>query len=194
MFNKLKENINNAISLSESEWSILEEKFTLRKILKNEFFIREGNSFNFEAFVANGCFQVYHINEKANKHVIYFASEDYWLIDPSSFNTKKVSRLNIQAIENSEILTLTLQDKNEILEKIPALEKYYRQLLEAIYEHSHVGMINRSGKTAKEKYIDFMEENQHLKNRLSNVNIANYLDLTPEIISRVRKEFYIEKQ
>ncbi|WBL23075.1 Crp/Fnr family transcriptional regulator [Zunongwangia sp. HRR-M8] len=194
MFEKLIENINNSINLKKSEWSLLQEKFTVKKILKNDFFVREGDIFNYEAFVTKGCFQVYHINDKGNKHVIYFAPEEYWLIDPSSFNSKKPSRIFIQAIEDSEILTLTLEDKNELLEKMPALEKYYRKLLENVYEHSHNGMITRSGKTAKEKYIHFMEENQHLKHRLSNVNIANYLDLTPEIISRVRKEFYSEKQ
>ncbi|MDN3595170.1 Crp/Fnr family transcriptional regulator [Zunongwangia endophytica] len=194
MFSKLKENIKNSVNLKEDEWAILKEKFTPKRYAKNEFFIREGDPSNFEAFVSKGCFQVYHINDKGNKHVIYFAPEDYWLIDPSSFNNKKASLLYIQAIEDSEILTLTLQDKDDILEKIPALEKYYRQLLESVYEHSHHGMISRSGKTAKEKYIQFVTENQNLKNRLSNVNIANYLDLTPEIISRVRKEFYTEKQ
>nr|WP_255554273.1 Crp/Fnr family transcriptional regulator [Mesonia aestuariivivens] len=173
---------------------MLQQKFTPRKILKNQFFIRAGDSSNFEAFVTKGFFQIYHINDKGNKHVIYFAPENYWLIDPSSFNHQKASRLYIQAIEDSEILTLTLQDKNELLDKIPKLEKYYRLLLESVYEHSHDGMISRSGKTAKEKYIHFIKENKHLKNRLSNVNIANYLDLTPEIISRVRKEFYTEKQ
>jgi CRP-like cAMP-binding protein len=79
----------------------------------------------FEGYVLEGCFKVFYQDENGREHILYFAIEDWWVLDIDSFVSGKASKLYIQALEDSVILTID-RAKKELYCDIPKVEKLFR--------------------------------------------------------------------
>ena len=83
--------------------------------------MREGEVCRFEGFVTKGLFRVYHIDKTGMEQILYFAAENWWITDIDSFTNELPSQLFIQALEDSEVLVISKQDKEFDYEKLPKI-------------------------------------------------------------------------
>jgi CRP-like cAMP-binding protein len=114
--------------------------------------------------------------------------EGSWICDMDSFFTREVSKYNIEALEESHLLLMTKQAMDELMDAIPHMQRYFLHLME-----KHIIALNRrinvvQSMSAKETYLKLMEVNPDLINRVPQQYIASYLGITPETLSRVRKQ------
>lgn len=188
MFQHLKENIAKHIILTEEETRQFCDLFTQKKFKRKEFFLREGQVCLYEGFVTAGLFRVYHADCNGVEQVLYFAAEDWWITDIDSFTNQKPSELNIQALEDSEILLISKKDKDFAFETLPRIEKLFRIMTQKTHVALQRRMIDNLGKTADQRYEDFIHRYPQLYNRLSNIQIAAYLGISHEFLSKIRKK------
>jgi CRP-like cAMP-binding protein len=138
--------------------------------------------------VINGCFKVYHSDQKGTEQILYFAIEDWWITDVDSFTTLKPSQLNIQALENSEVLLISKTDKEALYQKIPEIEKLFRIMSQKTLIALQRRIIENLSKTADQRYIDFITKYPQIAGRLTNIQIGAYLGVSHEFVSRIRRK------
>ncbi|AKH95355.1 Crp/Fnr family transcriptional regulator [Elizabethkingia anophelis] len=193
MIEALHLNISRNIASSEADIAKFCNLFTSKSIKKKEFLLREGEVCKFEAFVTKGLFKIYHIDIKGAEQILYFGMEDWWLTDIDSFTNQTSSRLFIEAIEDSEVLLISKTDKDFAYENYSWVEKLFRIMTQKTHTTLQRRMIDNLSKTADQRYLDFIEKYPSLNQRLTNLQIAAYLGISHEFLSKIRRKTVIRK-
>ena len=189
----LKQNIANHISLSEKEMEEFCSLFKENNIKKKNFLLREGEVCKFEGFVTKGLFRVYHIDQNGFEQILYFAPENWWITDIDSFTNQKPSQLFIDALEDSEVFLISKKDKELAYTNLPIIEKLFRVMTQKTHVALQRRIIDNLSKTADQRYADFIEKYPNLFQRLTNLQIAAYLGISHEFLSKIRKKITNKK-
>jgi CRP-like cAMP-binding protein len=177
---------NNLIPLGGEESELIRAKFHPHLFLKKQFALQHGAVCEYFDFVVRGCLRLYKVDEKGVYHILQFATENYWMIDLTSFHKKTRSALDIDALEDTMVLRITYDELIDLYIKAPKFDRIFRVLLENHFmqQQERIGQLFSSA--AEERYQSFLEAYPHLLNRVSQVQIAAYLGITPEFLSRIR--------
>ena len=184
----LQKHIKKHTQISDENLEKFSNAFTLQKVVKKEFLLKEGEICQLEGFVTGGCFKVFHSDQNGTEHTLYFAIEDWWVADVDSFTNSKPSQLNIQALENSEVLLISKQNKEKLYQEIPEIEKLFRIMSQKNLVALQRRMIDNLSKTADQRYLDFLAKYPKITQRLTNIQIAAYLGVSPEFVSKIRRK------
>lgn len=193
MFKQLYDNISRYIDLSEDEFSQFSASFQLRNFKKKEVVLKEGDYCLFEGFVLNGCFKIYYLNENGFEQTLYFAVEGWWITDIDSLLNDVPSILNIEALMDSEVLMISKKDKEELYENMPQIEKLFRIMNQRSSVALQRRILSLTGKKADQRYIEFLEKYPGLEQVLTQQQVASYLGITHEFLSKIRKKISLEK-
>jgi CRP-like cAMP-binding protein len=188
MTSLLKQNIAQHIALSESETEAFCNLFQQKHIAKKSFLLRAGEVCKFEGFVTKGIFRVYHIDKDGAEQILYFAIENWWITDIDSFTNERPSQLFIEALEDSEVLLISKKDKEFAYTNLPKIEKLFRVMTQKTHVALQRRMIDNLSKTADQRYLDFIEKYPQFYQRLSNLQIAAYLGISHEFLSKIRNK------
>lgn len=188
MTEQIKQNIVKHIALSEEETEAFCSLFQQKLIGKKSFLLRAGEICRFEGFVNKGLFRIYHIDQSGFEQILYFAAENWWITDIDSFTNSTPSQLYIEAIEDSEMLLISKTDKEFAYTNLPKIEKLFRVMTQKTHVALQRRMIDNLSKTADQRYLDFIEKYPELFQRLSNLQIAAYLGISHEFLSKIRKK------
>lgn len=179
------DNISRFIDLTELEKQRYISLLTEIKVNKNTFLMQAGDMTKYEYFITKGCLKVYTIDVNGAPHISMFAVEDYWTGDLASFITKQPTRYYIKATEDSELLGISRTNYDLLFQEIPKFERFYRIL----YQRSLISYIRRSNHgislTAEERYIEFKKKYPHIVNRITQKDLAGYIGITPEFMSKI---------
>lgn len=188
MFDLLRAHIGKRIRLTDAEFSRCTPFFTVRKVKKRQFLLQEGDVCKHLAFVNSGCLRSYTVDHKGEEHVIQFAIEDWWISDLHSFLGGSASTHNIDALQDSEVLLLEHSARDPLLESVPKMERFFRMLLEANYVATHRRINESLSASAEERYLAFVKTYPMLVEVVPQNHIASYLGITPQSLSRIRRE------
>jgi CRP-like cAMP-binding protein len=177
---------NRLIPLSAEEKELIKSKFHSHLFLKKQFALQHGDVCEYFNFVVRGCMRLYMVDDKGVHHILQFATENYWILDLTSFHKKIPAKLNIDALEDTVVLRITHSDLLDLYIRAPKFDRIFRVLLENHFMLQQQRMVQLFSSTAEERYQLFLETYPHLLNRLSQVQIAAYLGVTPEFLSRIR--------
>ena len=178
----------NHIPLNEEEKSFVKEVFKDRRVKRRQFILQEGDISKHNTFIVEGCFRMYMVDEKGKEHNLQFAVENWWIGDIDSFHSEKPSKLNIEALETSIILQIKKEDQLKLFINYPKFNRIFRVLSENATISLQNRILQNISSTAEERYLDFLTRYSHFFNRISNVQIASYLGVTPEFLSTIRKK------
>jgi len=188
MFDLLHKHIEKRIHLTQDEFNLCSQFFTSRKVKKRQFLLQEGDVCRHLAFVNNGCLREYTVDHKGEDHIIQFAIKDWWISDLNSFLSGSTSTHNIDAMQNSEVLLLEREARDNMLEKVPKMERFFRLLMERNYVATHKRINDSLSASAEERYLAFIKTYPALVEQVPQNQIASYLGITPQSLSRIRKE------
>lgn len=191
MFEKLLANIKSKIEISDDELSVLQQFFTSKRLRKKQYLLQEGDVCKYIAFVTKGILRSYSIDDKGNEHILQFAFENWWISDMHSYFTGEPSIYTIDAIEDVEMLLITNAAKEQLLQQIPKMERYFRIL----FQNNIIAIQNRLvcslSQSAEEKYKKMNDDYPAIIQRVPQHMIASFLGITPETLSRIRKQLVI---
>jgi len=179
---------SNILPLDSEEIEALKKAFKARRIKRRQFILQEGDVCKLNTFVVEGCFRMYFVDEKGKEHNIQFAVENWWIGDIGSFHSEEPSKLYIEAIENSIILQIKKQDQLDIFVNHPKFNRIFRVFTENALVTYQRRVLQNISSTAEERYLDFLKGYPYFFNRISNVQIASFLGVTPEFLSTIRKK------
>jgi len=175
------------LPLSEAERELVAGRATQRQIKRRQMILQEGFTCRHYTFVVKGCFRMYAIDDRGIEHNVQFAAENDWIADIGSFHSKKPSKLFIEAIEPSEIIQIEQQDLYFLYLNIPKLDRIFKVIIENKFVELQNRVLQTISSTAQQRYLYFLEQYPRLANRLPNTQIASYLGITPEFLSKIRK-------
>ncbi len=176
------------LPLKEQEIIALESRLIERNIKRKQFILQEGDVCKHYTFVVQGCFKMFKIDKNGKEHNLQFSIENGWIGDLGSFYAEKQSELYIEAMEPSTILQIVKPDLLYLFTNYPKFNIKFRVLVENAFIRLQQRVLQNISSTAEERYLDFIANYPGLFNRISNVQIASYLGITPEFLSKIRKE------
>jgi CRP-like cAMP-binding protein len=122
-----------------------------------------------------------------------FAFEGWWISDHFSFLTGESAVYNIDALEDSELLLISKQAEEKMLQKIPKFEKYFRILLQNSLIATQRRLISSLSQSAEERYNQLISVCPTIPQRVPQHMMASFLGITPETLSRIRKQIASSK-
>lgn len=188
MFDNLLKSIREKVSLTDENIETLKPFFTPKKLRKRQYVLNAGDVCQYITFVEKGLLRSFTVDDEGNEHVVQFAIEGWWISDVGSFISGKEALYNIEALEDSELLNLTRQSMEELLDRLPVMERFFRILMQNNIVALQRRAVAYMSLSAEEKYLKLLEVAPDIMTRASQQHIASYLSITPETLSRVRKK------
>jgi CRP/FNR family transcriptional regulator len=187
MINSLKVHLQKYIPLSEKELQLFSAVFKEVLVVKGKFLLQPGTTIRQEHFVVKDCLKAYYINSKRNKCIIRFALENWWIGDFDAFYNPVSSPLFIEAIEDSELLTISYKQLQKIDTAAPIFERSFQFLTTQTFIAQRKGILSTQKKHTKERYSEFCNSYLNIKVRAANYDISNYQAVSSENLSSVQK-------
>lgn len=188
MLSIFKKYIQNKVSITDEQYNHISNSLQSKKIKKDTLLLREGDVCSQVFFVSKGLLRAYTIDSSAKEHIIQFGPEDSWVSDRNSFYFNLPSMFYIDAVEDSEVIYISKEFFEKAEKIIPDFNSFTVMIL-----HNSIRFMQRRislllGATAEQRYLDFIQLYPSLTLRVPQWMIASYLGITPESLSRVRKE------
>jgi CRP-like cAMP-binding protein len=188
MLDSFKTYFQSKTDLTDEQFHSITATLQFKKVEKGTFLLHQGDICHHSFFVSKGLLRSYTIDEAGKEHIIQFAPENWIISDRSSSYFNEPSELFIDAIEDTELVFI---DKN-FINAAAEISVSFRQQ-DNIALHNHIRQLQKRvnlllGATAEQRYLDFITIYPSLTLRIPQWMIASYLGITPETLSRVRKE------
>lgn len=162
--------------------------FTLRTYKRKGFLLQEGDVCRAYSFVISGCFKMYAVDGNGAEHNLQFAVENDWIADFQSFYDQGTSKLYIEAVETSTVLQVTHHDLLQLYINHPTFDRNFRIIIERKYIALQNRVLYNISTTAEERYVAFEAKYPQLVQRLPGTQIASYLGITSEFLSKIKKK------
>jgi len=193
---KFKEFISSIIDINEDEW--LEVITILKKInyKKGDIINKEGDIFKNIFFVNSGIVRSYLIDSNGRDftwHIHYSGDKakmkNLFVVDYASFTKQEPSKLFFEVIENTELITFSFNSLERLYNSSEKWQKLGKIMADTAYYFTHHRTISLLTETAEVRYERMLKEDSILLQKVPQYYIASYLGITPQSLSRIRKEF-----
>jgi len=193
MYEQIDQFVDRCIALTPEERAYFHSLLKFRRVRKRTYLLQEGEVCDFEAYIVKGCIRTYYLSDDGTETILTFAIEDWWVSDLYSFTDQQPSNMFIEALEDCEVLVIDRKSKRELFEKIPKFEILFRLLVQralfALQRRFH-SMVSQ---TAEQRYLAFLEKYPQVAQRVPQNQIARYLGVSPEFLSKVRSSLQKRK-
>ena len=186
--NTFKEYIASQLNSKSPQMDDLIENCNTRQILKDEFLLRQGVQSRYIFFVEQGLLKQYSVDEKGKEHILMFAPEKWFVADRESLYFKRPSLYFIKALEDSRVVLLEESFINKIAEVDHSFLELNNRLLNNHILHLQNRINSLLSDSAEERYLSFVQTYPDILLRVPQAMVASYLGITPESLSRVRKD------
>lgn len=184
----LKTYLTSNLNIDENDISVIVENCTQKRIKKDQYLLRKNEYCRHTFFVEVGLLRQYSIDEKGKEHTITFAPKNWLVSDRESVYFDQPSAYYIQALEDSVVVLLDKNFIQMLSEKIPSFTEFNNKLLHNHIRHLQSRINQLLSTNAEERYLQFIELYPDILLRVPQTMVASYLGITPESLSRVRRE------
>ena len=138
-------------------------------------------------YVLKGAFRSFFVDAEGKEHTVQIAVEDWFISDFYSYITQTPCTLFVEALESSIILQMQYQEIESLCAEIHALSEYFRITTERAFAFSRNRALSNLSKSAEERYLELLERYPNIVQRVPQKIVASYLGMTPEFLSKIRK-------
>jgi len=187
-YDSILSNVQRHIAITEMETDYFCSLLGSQMLYKNELVQEQGRICNTINFIDSGILRAFFINKDGKDSTIMFAIKDWWITDMYCFLNNKPALLNIEALEESRVLQLKFIQLEELYNKIPKFEKFFRILMQNAYVREQLRVLDNISLTTEERYNRFIQKYPQIVKRVTQKQIASYLGVTPEFLSAVKRK------
>ena len=184
----LSESLIKDYHLTKDDLEITFSYFVPEKIMAKSFFLKKDHISDKVAFIKSGLFRSFIYNDNADDITTHFFLPGTVVISMQSFNNQVPSKEYIIALEDSELLAITYENVQKLCRKVPV----WNQIIKNVDEDKFHQQMNRSVRfqtlSASERYLQLMEENPEILQKVPLKHIASYLGIDIATLSRLRKK------
>lgn len=186
--NELISYLKKDISISDEILSKLEEITVEKKVVKGEIILQENSMKKEQIFIASGCLRSFYRAENGKEHTLQFAIKNWWISDYITLYTDSKSVVSIESLSHSKILVIQNSSLDKLYLEYPQFEALQRKNFERRIATLQKRILSLLTLSASEKYNQFINDYAAFEKVIPNFQIASYLGITPESLSRIRKE------
>jgi len=183
-----KTHLEKFIEINEGELSDILTFFQIVNVRKKENLLVEGQICKLHYFVLNGCLRKFFINTKGIEQTTEFAIENWWITDNFAYERRLPTEFYIQAVEDSEVLTIDSYSQEKLLVEFPKMERYFRFIYQRAYAASQMRIKYLYDFTKEEFYDHLCKMQPEFVQRIPQYLIASFLGFTPEYLSEIRNK------
>ncbi|WP_053977722.1 Crp/Fnr family transcriptional regulator [Mangrovimonas xylaniphaga] len=180
--------IQKHVTLTPEEERYLAEHITIRRYLKGQYALQQGDVCKHSSFILKGCTRMFYVDDEGQEHIIMLCVEDWWSSDIGSFISQEPAQFNIQCLEDTAFAQFHVDTIEEVYAAVPKLERFFRKILERGLAASQKRIIRNFSMTAKERYLYFKETYPMIEQRIPQYMIASYLGITKEFLSKIKRQ------
>lgn len=178
--------LNTLDYLTVVEKQALTDKLFLKTFKKNDYFIKEGEFCDKIGFIESGSARSF--QNKDDKQITnWFLFNNMPLTSYYSFVSKQPSKENIQFLEDTTLTIISHSELNILYNEFHGIERFGRQISESYFIWQEERTLSLQALSAKERYEKLLAEESHLLQKVTLGQIASYLGITQESLSRIRK-------
>lgn len=185
--------LTEVLAVPEKSAAGCEQFYKRIKVPKGDFLLQAGETCTDTFFVETGLLRMFSIDKNGKEHVLQFAPENWIITDRTSLLLKENSSYYIDAVENSDVVILPQDFFFNIFKTNPEVSGNNFKLMSNHIRALHRRINQLLGATAEERYLDFLKTYPNVFQRVPQWMVASYLGITPESLSRVRKELTKKK-
>jgi len=178
----------SAKGVSSSDITQITNAFTFKKMAKGNFFVEEGKTSKYLAFISKGLFQYFYLKD-GKEITTYITGENSFLASVISFYTQKPCKEFVRALTDAELLMLHYHDLTKLKTSNEGFRTFYIEALENLVVGMDETRSNFITLTAEERYAVLMEEEPALLQQVPLKYLASLLGITPRHLSRIRNNF-----
>jgi CRP-like cAMP-binding protein len=193
MHERILKNVSRFIELTPEEVRYFVSLLKHKNIRKRQYLVQEGDIARYQYFVNEGCLRTFHTDDKGMEHNVQFSIENWWTGDMYSFLTQTPGKYNIVAIEDSDLFCIDSEALELLYTKVPKFEKFFRHLLQNAFVALQERILSGMSESAEDRYQNFRKKFSEMDKRIPQNQIASFLGITPESLSRVRKQLMVKK-
>ena len=173
------------MTISMDELKDLLSYCEIRQFDKRTIIVKEGEVDNYLNMVVQGLVMKY-IRVKKSDVILQLATEGHVIDSEISFLTQTPSLVFVETLEPTIMLSLNYDKMNEALDKFPQGERLGRLILTGMYVKKEESRYDRLSKSAKERFLDYLNTHPHMVQRVPQKYLASYLNIKPETFSRMK--------
>ena len=193
MFQEVDQHISRCAPINATELDAFHSRLKHKTFKKKTLLLRQGEICKFEAYIIKGCVKKYYIDQNGDEVILQFAVEDWWISDIGSFSEQKPSNLFIETLEETEVLIIDFESKQQLFLEIPKLERVFRIMMQRAYSVLENRFYATVAHPAESRYLDFLSKYPTIPQRVPQQQIASYLGITPESLSRIKSNLFKKK-
>ena len=186
MKDSLIDHVNKFVKLDEDEADKVCANVNHLHLKKKGMLLQPGEVCRANYFVSKGCMRLYFINRNGQEQITQFGIENWWITDYSSLETGKSSIYYIQAVEDTEFISINKKAYEELLIQVPKMERYFRIILQKAHTASMRRFEYIRDQTDEERYREFISAFPTFVQRIPQYMLASYLGFTPQFLSKIR--------
>lgn len=184
----LFQHFNRYTALSVEEFEICKRYFKEEEFRLHDLVVKAGQTIYTQYFVAQGCLRTFFKDEQRDRDfTVQFAVEEWWASDFMAYYNNQPATLQVECLEPSILLSIEKKQLALLQKEVPALETFFLRKLENAFVAFQKRILSNMKDTAEERYEEFLRQYPNIEPRVKNFQIASYLGITPESLSRIRK-------
>ena len=187
MFDQFKDYLRKKITITDEQFDLISGSIKVKTFEKNKIILSPGEVSTKTYFVTEGLMRCYSVDSKGKANIIQFAPESWWLSERNGFFNEP-SDFFIDTIEPTKVLIIPRNYFNDASVHVPCLHDLNNNMLNNSIRFMQKRINMLLSATAEERYLDFIRLYPNLTLRVPQWMIASYLGITPESLSRVRKD------
>lgn len=182
---KLRRHIEEITPITDVDFEAVKSFFTIRKVLKNQYLIQQGDEAKYEYLIMSGIFRVFYLDENGKEHIVQFATENWWMSDYIAYFNQRQANMYVVCMEAGEVLCLTLEGREELANIFPKMEHFFRKKLTNGYMALQQRIISLLSSNPQQRYEEFAGNYPNLIQKIPKKYIAEYLGVSRETLSRL---------
>jgi CRP-like cAMP-binding protein len=189
MHKKLLQYFQRIMPLTETEVDAIVETLTIREYPKGTVLLEEGQVSAEVYFVLDGCVRQYYLVDGEEKTSNFF-TEEQWVISMKSFGQIKPSEHYLDCAADSVLVVGNREKEEDLYRRFPKFETVSRKVMEQVFASQQEMMSSYTTDTAEQRYLKLMEQRPELLQIIPQYQIASYVGVKPESLSRIRKRLF----